>query len=374
MKKIVAIGILFGIFLYSCVHEPLDGDSFSDPTPYVFPTPAGFPPPNLPADNPLTVEGIELGRRLFYDPILSADSSISCGSCHAPNAAFSDTARFSKGIRGQIGYRQSMPLFNLAWVTEFLWDGRASSLRKQIHFPIEDPIEMGERVENVVKKLNQQPRYQKMFKKAFQENEVTDTLMFKAIEQFLLTMISADSKFDQWRRGEVQLSQQELYGLQIFEKEIYNTTVTDVRLIPPPPGTLVGADCFHCHGNRNNPFLSNNFGYQNNGLDAVPADSGRMVVTKDPSDFGKFKTPTLRNWGFTAPYMHDGRFQTIDQVLDHYEKPNPLSPNIDPGSIGKSATYGLRLRLYERAALKAFLNTLNDTAFTTDQRYQNPFR
>lgn len=352
----------------------MDGESFSDPTPYVFSTPAGFPPPNLPSDNPLTVEGIELGRRLFYDPILSADSSISCGNCHAPNAAFADTSRFSKGIRGQFGYRQSMPLFNLAWVNEFFWDGRASNLRKQIHFPIEDPIEMGERVGNVVQKLNQQQRYRKMFKKAFKASEVTDSLLFKSIEQFLLTMVSSDSKFDQWRRGEVQLSQQELYGLQIFEKEIYNTTVTDVRLIPPPPGTLVGADCFHCHGNRNNPFFSNNFGYQNNGLDITPSDSGRMLVTKDPSDYGKFKIPTLRNWGFTFPYMHDGRFQTIDQVLDHYEKPNPLSPNLDPGSIGKSATYGLRLRIYERTALKAFLNTLNDTAFTTNQRYQSPFR
>jgi len=374
VKRLISFGVLLGVFLYSCVHEPMNGDDFSPPIPYVFNNPIGFPPPNLPADNPLTVEGIELGRRLFYDPILSSDSSISCGSCHSPSAAFSDTARFSKGIRGQIGYRQSMPLFNLAWVSEFFWDGRASSLRNQIHFPIEDPVEMGDKVSKVVEKLNQQPRYKKMFKKAFQTNEITDSLLFKSIEQFLLTIVSSNSKFDQWRRGEVTFTQQELYGLQIFEKEIYNTSISDVRLIPAPPGTLVGGDCFHCHGNRNNPFFSNNFGYQNNGLDANPADSGRMKVTRDPSDFGKFKIPTLRNWGFTAPYMHDGRFQTIDQVLDHYEKPNPLSPNLDPGSVGKSATYGLRLRMFERAALKSFLNTLNDTAFTKDQRYQSPYR
>lgn len=362
------------VFGYACVHDPIGTDEILPPTAYIFPTPPGFPQPNLPLDNPLTVEGIQLGRRLFYDPILSQDSSVACASCHLPQFSFADTARYSKGVGNKLGKRQSMPLFNLAWQTQYFWDGRATSLRNQIHFPIADPNEMNEHVSVAVAKLQNSQHYPKLFQKAFGSKQITDSLLFKAVEQFLLTIISADSKYDRWRNGLDTLTSQEMYGLQVFEKELYNTSITDPRLIPAPPATLVGADCFHCHGNRNNPLFSNNFGYQNNGLDANPLDSGRASISYNPNDYGKFKIPTLRNWAFTAPYMHDGRFKTIDEVLDHYEKPNILSPNLDPGSIQKSAIYGLRLRVFERNALKAFLLTLNDSVYFKKSEYQNPYK
>ncbi len=190
-------------------------------TPYVLQVPAGFPQPALPADNPLTVEGILLGRQLFFDPILSLDSSQSCGSCH--NAAFGFTDHgltYSLGVDGSVGDRNSMPLHNLAWHQTFFWDGRAPSLREQSLEPISNPIEMKEDVLHVVEKLQRQPRYQDAFTAAFGDEEVTPERMGLAMEQFMLTILSGgDSKFDRFIAGTESLTTEEALGLQLFNGE-----------------------------------------------------------------------------------------------------------------------------------------------------------
>lgn len=364
--------------LYACKHDPkVQGDDIKDPVPYTLQYPSYVPAPDLPADNPLTVEGVSLGRYLFYDPILSLDNSVACASCHIQEFAFSDTAKYSAGVNGTLGLRNSMPLFNLAWNPHFFWDGRAAPLRAQIHFPITDGREMKETIPNVVNKLNNNEMYRKMFKKAFKSDVITDSLMFKALEQFLLSIVSWNSKYDKWMRGEVSLDPLEEIGLKrIFEKEI-NLQYIDTLSMPSPLGTngfVSTADCFHCHGNQNNPFFSNNFQFETNGLDASPADSGRSHVTGNPNDFSKFKIPTLRNIGFTYPYMHDGRFKTLMEVVNHYDKPNKNAPNLNPTSIQLSADNGLRLRYYEKNALIKFLIALNDTSFIHNPAYSNPFK
>jgi len=335
-------------------------------TPYVLQVPAGFPQPALPADNPLTVEGILLGRQLFFDPILSLDSSQSCGSCH--NAAFGFTDHgltYSLGVDGSVGDRNSMPLHNLAWHQTFFWDGRAPSLREQSLEPISNPIEMKEDVLHVVEKLQRQPRYQDAFTAAFGDEEVTPERMGLAMEQFMLTILSGgDSKFDRFIAGTESLTTEEALGLQLFNGE------------SNPNSPTPGADCFHCHGGA----LFTNHKFMNNGLDSVLTDLGLGGVTGLTTDDGKFKVPSLRNIAYTAPYMHDGRFQTLEQVIEFYNSGvEPNSPNLDPSMIGfiqthSGSTRGLNLTLTQRQAVVAFLNTFTDTRVETDTLYQNPFK
>lgn len=343
------------------------------PTAYALNIPAqGYPDPILPLDNPLTKEGVMLGRMLFYDKILSIDQTISCASCHTQEHAFTDGKAFSTGVRGQIGKRSSMPLFNLMWQSKFFWDGRAQDVRHQVLMPIQDKVEMDETLEGVVKKVGASSLYIEQFCKAFGSKEVNSEKIAKALEQFMLSIISVDSKFEKWRRGEATFTTLETHGLQVFTKELYDVSKLDTAQIPPAPGTLVGGDCFHCHGSGGDYNFSN-FLFKNNGLDANPADSGRAMVTKSPFDFGLFKTPSLKNISVSGPYMHDGRFQTLEQVIEHYNKPNPNSPNLDPGSIGKSSQIGLRLRQYEKNALVAFLKTLVDSTYLNNPEYKSPF-
>lgn len=307
-----------------------------------------FPQVALPPDNPLTREGVALGRRLFFDPILSINGSQSCASCHQPGAAFSDARRFSPGARGHSGQRNAMPLFNLAWARDGLfWDGRAGSIREQVLMPITDPTEMGESIPGVLAKLKADATYPAEFRKAHPEGISEETLA-KSLEQYLLTLVSQDSRYDRAVRKRGELTGEEKLGLSLFVTE------------HDPARGLRGADCFHCHGGT--LFTDNSF--HNNGLDLEAADIGRMKVTGNPADRGKFKTPSLRNIALTAPYMHDGRFATLEEVIDHYDSGVKRGETLDP-NLGKHPAAGLGLTATEKRALAAFLRTLTDEDFTT---------
>ncbi len=302
-----------------------------------------LPQAPLPADNPLTLEGVALGEKLFHDPRLSINNRQSCASCHDRSLAFSDSRRVSVGAQGQTGSRQSMPLFNLAWSQSFFWDGRATSLREQVLMPIQDPHEMNESLERVTAKLADE---EAAFAAAFGTPEVSPERVARALEQYLLTLISQDSRFDQAARKVGALSEEEKRGLQLFVTE------------HDPARGLYGADCFHCHGGT----LFTDHQFKNNGLDLVAEDVGLMAVTGKTADHGKFKTPSLRNIAVTAPYMHDGRFETLEEVVAHYNGPLSRSDTLDP-NLAKHPASGLQLSAEDQRALVAFLKTLTDDAF-----------
>lgn len=316
--------------------------------------PDHFPRPSLPPDNPLTVEGVDLGRRLFHDPILSGDNSQSCVDCHQPQSAFTDPGKIlSIGIDGKSGRRNAMPLFNLAWASDFFWDGRAPDLRTQVLMPVQDPLEMHADLNQVVSRISANPDYSHAFSHTFLDGRVSARNIALALEQFLMTLVSADSRFDSAMKGKAQLSDQERLGLQLFVTEY------------DPSRNLYGADCFHCHGGP----LFTNHQFANNGLPPVDGgdviDLGRGEVTGDPLDYGLFKVPSLRNVELTAPYMHDGRFATLEQVVDHYNSGVYRSDTLDP-NLAKHPDTGLRLTDSEKAALVAFMKTLTDPAYITD--------
>lgn len=316
-----------------------------------------LPRVSLPADNPLTVEGVELGRRLFHEQRLSSTNAQSCASCHEPAFSFSDARRFSAGAVGQTGRRNSMPLHNLAWGHTFFWDGRAKTLREQVLAPIEDPAELNEKLDRVVEKLRADAEYPGLFKTAFGSEGITAERIARSLEQFLLTLVSQDSKFDRAARKLATLTDEEKRGLQLFVTE------------HDPARGLRGADCFHCHGG--NLFTSGEFA--NNGLAPLPAiagrseDKGRFEVTRDEKDRGKFKVPSLRNVGVTAPYMHDGRFATLEEVVEHYDRGVHRSATLDP-NLAKHPVAGLGLTSEEKRALVAFLKTLTDESFVAPAR------
>ncbi|MGJ8673525.1 MbnP family protein [Rubritalea sp.] len=314
--------------------------------PYRFVMSKRFPMPALPRDNPLLEERVELGRRLFGDTRLSRDLSTSCASCHHQENAFTDNKPLSRGVEGREGSRNSMPLFNLAWKSSFFWDGRANSLREQALMPIQDHLEMDESLENIVAKLSQYPPVVDDFKKAFSgEPAITPEKVSLALEAFLLTLTSYDSKFDRAMDGKGSLTEQEQRGMQLFFTEY-----------EPRSGKL-GADCFHCHGGAN--FSDHQF--HNNGLKPT-ADLGRFSITGKERDRATFSTPSLRNVALTAPYMHDGRFETLEQVIDHYSGPMHQSPTLDP-NLAKHPQAGLQLTAEDKAALVAFLKSLSDPKF-----------
>ena len=268
--------------------DPTSSNDISPGTPLVVELPSRFPEMLSPADNPITVEGVALGRLLFFDPLLSADSTIACASCHLPEFAFSDTARFSRGVAGFTG-RNSMSVANLAWAPSLFWDGRAASLEAQVLAPVADPVEMGETWDNVELKLRRHHDYPALFDAAFPDQLITRDLVARAIAQYERTLLSGQSRYDRFLRGEVGFNDEELLGETVFNSE--------------------RGDCFHCHGTI---LLSDNR-FHNNGLDADPSDTGRAGVTGDDADRGRFRTPTLRNIELTPPYMHDGRFATLEE-------------------------------------------------------------
>ncbi len=329
-------------------------------TPYELNVPFFFPDPIIPADNPMTVEGVDLGRYLFWDQQLSRTKTFSCGSCHTPSAAFTDTVPHSVGLYGDFTPRNSMPLYNLAWNTSFFWDGRAATLEEQILEPVTNPIEMDMTWDEVVERVTEDTLYTDMFEAAFGNSCVDSIRITYAMAQFLRTMISADSPFDFSHYGPGILSPSEQRGLELFLAEGGNPETY--------PGGQQGGDCFHCHGGG--LVLFTDHGFRNNGLDTVFIDLGREDVTGSPYDRGKFRTPSLRNVAVTAPYMHDGRFATLREVLEHYNMAGHPSATIDP--MMKFQGQGLNLSEPDLDDLEAFLNSLTDTEFLEDERFTNP--
>lgn len=325
-------------------------------TPYRLGISERLPKVALPADNPLSEEGVTLGRRLFHEPRLSRNNSQSCASCHDQSKAFTDGRAYSLGESGQRGRRNAMPLVNLAWAKEFFWDGRAKSLREQVLLPIQDAHEMNETLERVTTKLRDDSSYAADFKGAFGSAEISPNRLARALEQFLLTLVSQESKFDRAARNLVKLTAQEQRGLQLFVTE------------HDPKRGLRGADCFHCHGGN----LFSNHQFINNGLTPDASDSGRMETTRAESDRNKFKVPSLRNIALTAPYMHDGRFATLEEVIDHYNGPMHRSSTLDP-NLAKHPEAGLGLSADDKAALVAFLKTLTDEQFVSAPTTTNQF-
>jgi len=333
MKKLVgAIVFVFPLLFVAC-------DKCEDETPaatsYTLVIPEGLPPMDIPSNNPLTVEGVALGKRLFYDPILSGNNTQSCANCHLQEYGFTDPNQFSTGIDGIHGDRNAMPLINLGWQTKFFWDGGANGL---------DPIEMHETMANAVAKLNGHAEYPELFKAAFGISEVTSQNIMRAIAQFERTLISGNSKYDQYMRGEVLFTTQELNGKTIFED-------------------MDKGDCVHCHSTGS---TFSDFEFRNTGLDSISIDEGRFRITLNESDKGKFKTPSLRNVELTGPYMHDGRFQSLLECVQHYNTGFHYSANLDPNLY--FAVKG-RMTQQEMEDVVAFLKTLTDMEFVNNPAF-----
>lgn len=308
-------------------------------------------PSNFPAviydlsQNPLTVEGVALGKSLFYDAQLSRDSSVSCGFCHQQFAGFghSDHA-LSHGIDSKFGTRNVPGLQNLAWEREFFWDGGVTSLDELPMTPIQNPVEMDLKFSDAISRVQKNPKYPALFKSAFGSDTVTTARFLKAISQFLLTLVSADSRYDKYARKEAggTLTTDEVAGLTLFQQK-----------------------CATCHATD----LFTDRSYRNNGLPAAGInDQGRYTITLNEADRLKFKVPSLRNVEYTFPYMHDGRFASLEQVLTHYTSGVKDSPSLDP-ALKANGQLGIALTDTEKKQVIAFLKTLSDNTFINNRAF-----
>ena len=347
-----------------------------NPAPYAIKKPSHFPAIAIPPDNPQTLAGVQLGRRLFYDPILSADSTMSCSSCHLPKGSFTDNKAVSKGIDGIAGKRSSMSLLNIAYadnVNGLFWDGRVKTLEEQALRPVEDAIELHTTWTSVVEKFRKHPVYPKLFREAFgikDRQEITKELAAKAMAQFERILISSgNSKFDRFRYyNEPVFDDWEQEGLSLFDNA----------------NTIDDAQCFHCHGGltlTGNQFFSNGLDSGGGWEDFKDKGLGAVLVPYDPQNNGKFRAPTLRNIALTAPYMHDGRFNTLEEVINHYtsqgkSKPpyqDPFISQVGSLIIGSQPPQYKKFGAKEKKALVAFLHTLTDSTFINNPDIQNPF-
>ena len=364
MKKTIVLMLGVILMIAACKKDddpvtPTPTAAVYDDTPYELYI-GSFPVPDIPADNALTQQKVHLGKMLFFEKKLSALDNQSCATCHSQTTAFSDTAQFSEGTFGDLGDRQAMEVVNLAWNSNgFFWDGRSPTLRHQALQPIENPVEMAETHENVILKLEQESIYRDQFIRAFGDEEITAERMGLAMEQFMMTIVSNDSKYDRVLAGSATYTESEQRGHDLFFTE-YNPFFPDVS----------GADCAHCHSGIN--FENDQF--MNNGLDADAdfEDMGRFDVTELDEDRAKFKVPTLRNIELSPPYMHAGRFQTLEEVVDHYNEGIQLSSTVDP-AIANTEETGLLLSDDDKTDLVNFLKTLTDETFVNNPEYADPF-
>ncbi len=347
---------------------------------YYFNFPYSVDSLNIPKDNPTTIEGVTLGRYLFYDGRLSgrtqADSLLSCASCHRQSKSFEcgiDHPKYKNGktfgITGIPTPHTTMPLVNLVFNHEgYMWNGKISKKNQEKYFDgkytldfknleslvwmmIVAPHEGNGNIDQSLATIAQDTMYHRLFQEAFGTQAITIDRVSKAVAQFIRTLISFDSKFDKFMRGETQLTDSEMRGFVLFTTE--------------------KADCFHCHGSPAQPLWTTNL-YMNNAKDIDFTDKNdRSAITKDSLDKGKYRVPTLRNIEFTAPYMHDGRYKTLDEVLDFYNSKLQRSPYVDPLMINVNHG-GMFLSKEELADLKAFLLTLSDTSFIKNPAYSNP--
>lgn len=312
-------------------------------TPLYLEIPNGWPKPHYDfSKNPLTEEGFQLGRHLFYDPILSRDGTISCASCHLQATGFAHVDHeLSHGIDGKIGMRNAMALANLAWSSSFMWDAGVNHLDVQALNPITSPLEMDETLEHVVQKLQKSTKYPIWFKNAFGDSNITGQRLLMALTQFELLLKSSNSKYDKVLRKEAFFSQQEQNGYALFK-----------------------TNCASCH---KEPLFSSEK-LENNGLtiDTTLNDMGRMKITGKKADYLRFKVPTLRNSAFTFPYMHDGRFKTLTEVVKHY---NSI---VNVENLSKKLSKPMNLSDKDRVDLVVFLKTLTDTEFLFNPRFSYP--
>ncbi|PWJ57661.1 cytochrome c peroxidase [Dyadobacter jejuensis] len=360
-------GFALSSLLFSCKSGSTDTPEpiASGPTPIDWTKPAHFPDPVYDiSKNPLTEEGVELGRFLFYDGILSRNGLIGCGTCHQQAAAFTHHGHeLSHGIDDRIGVRNALPIQNMAWNTSFFWDGGVHNLDLFPPAPIQNPVEMDETFDNVLQKLRDTDKagttsrvnYPQMFEKAFGTKEITSERMLKAMSQFMVSMVSATSPYDYYLQGDqAALNSLQKEGLSIFKQK-----------------------CAGCHSGT----LLTDYSFRNNGLPPNKInDIGRADITLLDEDKYKFKVPSLRNVALTGPYMHDGRFSTLEEVLDYYDNNQKssklavveLSPTLDSLLKLDPARAGIRISSTEKAALLAFLTSLTDEQFTKDIRFADP--
>ncbi len=334
----------------------------NNPVSLEFPLHFGSQIYDIPSDNPLTEKGIELGRALFYEKMLSRDYSISCGSCHQQKFAFSDGLATAVGVDGRVVPRNTQALSNMVFHNSFFWDGRAATLEEQALGPIESSLEMDLSLDEMVDRLNASEEYKKKFKIAFDADEISSELVAKAIAQFERTLISANSRYDRYKLGQERFSQLERDGEILFYTH-------------PVAGQLRGGNCGDCHTG----ILQTDHLFHNTGLDSVMVDEGRFAVSGLDIDRGSFKTISLRNIALTAPYMHDGRFNTLREVLENYNEHvyevkylDPLMDGISNDSLEAGEPLRLGLTEYEIEAILAFLETLTDEGFITDERFSDP--
>lgn len=309
---------------------------------------------NMPSDNQITNEGATLGRVLFYDKKLSVNNTIACASCHLQEKAFSDPHKLSTGFHGEQTHRQAMAIFNMQYHRSFFWDQRAATLEEQVLMPIQNEIEMGMTLPDLVQKLQNISYYPPLFEAAFGSSEISDKVVAKALAQFIRSITSFRSKYDEGMENNfVNFSALESDGKTLFMSGKFN--------------------CNHCHVTEN--FFENDA--RNNGLETEILDKGRGGITNQSADVGTFATPSLRNIEVTAPYMHDGRFQTLEQVIEHYNSGLKQNPNLDDRLTTTRRTGGparqYNMTEYQKTALVAFLKTLTDKTLLTEERYSNPF-
>ena len=366
------LGLIVSTLLFASCGNSDNGSEFPDATAYDLQLPFYFGDNiELSQDNLITNEGVDLGRRLFYDKRMSLDNTVSCGSCHQQSLGFTDGLAVSVGIDGQETSRSSMALANLLWSSHFFWDGRAGTLEEQALEPIENPIEMNQSLPATIAKLETIDEYPDLFARAFGTPEITEERIAKALAQFMRILISSESRYDQFLLGdETALSEQEKLGMELFFKH------------PEPSEGLRGGNCGDCHVNILTSGVFGSFdGFKNNGLDTDEnLDDGLFAVTGRDFDRGKFKIPSLRNIALTAPYMHDGRFATLEAVIDHYNDNIVRSSTLDPlilAGSNEEIVPGEDIRLHltqeEKDAILAFLHTLTDNVFITNEKFSNPF-
>jgi len=337
----------FALLLLSLVSCASDSESEYQNIPIAYQVPSNFPPMayNM-ANNPLTEKGFELGKKIFYDGRLASDGVVSCGFCHIQADAFTHHGHnFSHGVGEAIGTRNAQPIQNMAFQTQFMWDGAADHIELVSMIPIASEIEMNGDFSAIIAMMKNDANYRKLYKQAFENGEINAENMLKALAQFMTMLTSSNSKFDKYRRNEPggTLTQDELEGYQIFNQK-----------------------CASCHAT--DLFTDNSF--RNNGLAINPAinDLGRYRVTENEQDKYKFKVPSLRNIEKTAPYMHDGRLFTLEAVLNHYASGVVHTQNLDP-ILNTNGTLGIPLTAAEKSKIIAFLKTLTDHQFLTDRRF-----
>ncbi len=336
--------VLFGA---ACSSEKDDYVSITENKTLEFTVPANFPEPTYNVSlNPPTEKGFELGKKLFYDGRLSSDGVISCGFCHIQDFAFTHhTHIVSHGVDGALGTRNAQPLHNLAFMKEFTWDGVATHLDLQPIIPITAEVEMNESFSSIINKLNDQPEYVKLFAEAFENKKVDSENILKALSQFMIMMISADTKYDKIERNEGSVfTDQEAAGFELFKSK-----------------------CASCHSGT----LFTDQSFRNNGLPVDPQykDVGRHRITGLDEDMYKFKVPTLRNIELTFPYMHDGRLKTLMDVLNHYSDGMVDSETLDPMFKEQNSVKGISMTDQEKEQIITFLKTLTDDDFLNDTRF-----